>query len=142
MKKILHVVNIDAPRKKVFDAVTTETGLTSWWSTKVSAEERQGGEVRFTFRGDFNPVMKIASLDEPRFLEWECVSGHEPWQKNTFGFQLKELEDGRTQLLFTQDYARELSDEAYGTYNFNWGYYLESLKEYCEIGEGKPFEAT
>jgi len=23
-----------------------------------------------------------------------------------------------------QEYAQELSDEAYGIYNFNWGYYL------------------
>ena len=27
-------------------------------------------------------------------------------------------------LRFWEGYARELSDDAYGTYNFNWGYYL------------------
>ena len=47
----------------------------------------------------------------------------------------------RTQLTFTQDYARELSDEVYGIYNYNWGYYLESLKQYCETGRGKPYAA-
>ena len=26
-----------------------------------------------------------------------------------------------------------------GTYNFNWGYYLQSLKLYCETGMGTPF---
>ena len=35
---------------------------------------------------------------------------------------------GRTRLRFTQDYAVELSDDDYGIYNFNWGYYLESLR--------------
>ena len=37
---------------------------------------------------------------------------------------------------FVQQYAQELSDETYGTYNFNWGYYLNSLKLYCETGTG------
>ena len=43
--------------------------------------------------------------------------------------------------MFAQDYARELSDEVYGIYNFNWGYYLNSLKQYCEKGVGVPFVA-
>jgi hypothetical protein len=39
----------------------------------------------------------------------------------------------------SQGYARELSDEVYGIYNFNWGYYLNSLKLFCEKGAGVPF---
>lgn len=35
-----------------------------------------------------------------------------------------------------------LSDDGYGVYNFNWGYYLESLRLLCATGSGKPFEAT
>ncbi len=70
----------------------------------------------------------------------EMQSGHEPWKDNTFAYLLGDV-DGRTQLTFTQDYARELSDEVYGIYNYNWGYYLESLKQYCETGRGKPYAA-
>jgi hypothetical protein len=43
---------------------------------------------------------------------------------------------------FWQEYATELSDDAYGTYNFNWGYYLESLRLLCTTGAGKPFQAA
>jgi hypothetical protein len=45
-----------------------------------------------------------------------------------------------TTLRFWQHYATELSDDAYGTYNYNWGYYLESLRLLCESGTGHPFE--
>jgi hypothetical protein len=45
-------------------------------------------------------------------------------------------------MVFHQEYARELDDIAYGTYNFNWGYYLDSLRLYCETGTGKPYAAT
>jgi hypothetical protein len=44
--------------------------------------------------------------------------------------------------MFTQIYAQELSDEVYGTYNFNWGYYLQSLKLLCETGMGTPFKTA
>ncbi len=27
----------------------------------------------------------------------------------------------------------------YGNYNFNWGWYLASLKRLCETGQGNPF---
>lgn len=62
-------------------------------------------------------------------------------KKNTFSFQLKDV-DAETGLMFVQEYAQELSDEIYGTYNFNWGYYLRSLKRLCEEGIGTPFEAS
>ena len=49
------------------------------------------------------------------------------------------LDDGRTRLRFWQDYAVELEDDYYGVYNFNWGYYLESLRLLCATGSGRPF---
>ena len=69
-------------------------------------------------------------------------SGHEPWKDNTFRFELFRLDDGRTRLRFWQHYAVELEDDYYGIYNFNWGYYLESLRLLCTTGTGKPFPAT
>ena len=138
MKKIIHVLYINSDQTDVFNAISTGKGLSKWWTTKVSAEERLGGIVDFTFRGDFNPDMKILVLNPPTEVRWECVSGHEPWQDNKFSFELSETNAG-TQLKFTQDYSKEISDESYGIYNFNWGYYLQSLKDYCESGKGKPY---
>lgn len=138
MKTILHVVNIQKDSMAVFEAITTTNGLSNWWSTKVSANEKVGGIVEFTFRGDFNPDMEILAMNKPKLLKWKCVSGHEPWENNTFLFALT-AQGNTTQLKFIQVYAIELSDEQYGIYNFNWGYYLQSLKEYCETGIGKPY---
>ena len=47
---------------------------------------------------------------------------------------------GERSVQFVQQYAQELDDNTYGTYNFNWGYYLGSLKQFCETGTGTPFE--
>jgi Activator of Hsp90 ATPase homolog 1-like protein len=138
VKAIIHAVHIHAAPPTVFQSLTTADGLQNWWTTQVQAEEHEGGVISFTFAGDFNPRMKQTRLDLDRLVEWLCVSGHPNWQDNTFVFALEERK-GETLLMFSQRYARELSDEVYGIYNFNWGYYLNSLKLLCEKGAGVPF---
>lgn len=138
MRQILHSVHIHAAPSSVYDALTTESGLRSWWTKDVAVDARLGGIIRFTFAGDFHPQMEQTALQRPTLVKWRCVAGHPNWQDNTFSFALEDRK-GETMLMFRQDYARELSDEVYGNYNFNWGYYLNSLKQYCEKGSGAPF---
>jgi hypothetical protein len=142
MKTIHHVVDIDTPIATVRDALTKKQGLTSRWSTRLSTPSaRLGAQLHWTFVEGFNPVMEITALDERRELTWLCVAGHVQWKDNTFRFQLVGRGSGNTHLRFWQDYAVELDDDSYGTYNFNWGYYLESLRLFCTMGIGKPFHS-
>ena len=138
MKQIIHAVHVHASPSVVYRFLTTQEGLARWWTKKVQAEERQGGTIQLTFAGDFNPHMRQQRLDAQRYVEWVCIAGHPNWLDNVFKFKLEERK-GETLLMFSQEYARELSDEVYGTYNFNWGYYLNSLKQLCEKGVGTPF---
>jgi uncharacterized protein YndB with AHSA1/START domain len=140
MKQIIHVVDIAAPRKKVYEAIATREGLAGWWSTKVTGGQELGSTIKFVFVGDFNPNMLVTRLEEPTIVAWTCTGGHSNWQDNTFLFELRESNKG-TSLRFTQTYARELELDVYGTYNFNWGFYLDSLTMLVEKGKGKPFEA-
>jgi Activator of Hsp90 ATPase homolog 1-like protein len=128
------------PQWQPCGALTERDSLASWWSTKVdSPTAAVGARAVWTFAGDFHPVMETIHLDAPREVTWRCVAGHEPWQDSTFRFQVDALDDGRTRLRFWQEYAVELADDYYGVYNFNWGYYLESLRLVCTTGTGKPF---
>ena len=139
MKTIIHVTPIKKARSDVFRALTTQAGLSSWWSTEVTAEPRVGSIVHFRFLGDFNPDMEIVALEKPSLVKWRCVSGHDNWRDNEFEFRLEES-GGATRLMFVQSYSRELDDVQYGIYNFNWGFYLDSLRLYSEEGKGKPFD--
>jgi hypothetical protein len=140
MKTIHHVVDIDSATDVVWSALTEADRMAGWWSTELRTPKAAvGAQVEWIFADDFNPVMEIVTLDAGRELGWRCVGGHDPWQDNTFRFVVAALEDGRTRLQFWQEYATELSDDAYGIYNFNWGYYLESLRLLCVTGTGKPF---
>ena len=138
MKKIIHTVHIHAPPSAVYAALSTEEGVTGWWTTKATVESGVGGVIRFTFHGDFHPHMKQTALEQERRVAWRCVAGHDNWRDNTFTFTLRG-DGSETSLRFVQEYAQELDDDTYGTYNFNWGYYLNSLKQYCETGRGMPY---
>jgi uncharacterized protein YndB with AHSA1/START domain len=143
MKVIHHVVDVDVPASRLWSALTDADGLAGWWSTQLSMPKAAvGADIHWTFGGDFNPVTRITALEPERELGWLCTSGHEPWQDNTFRFQLEKLDDGRTRLRFWQVYATELADDYYGVYNYNWGYYLESLRLLCTTGTGKPYQPS
>jgi uncharacterized protein YndB with AHSA1/START domain len=139
MKTILHVVDISAPRGTVFGAVASIDGLAGWWTTDVSGDAGPAGLIAFRFPGaGFDPDMRVSSFDQPKRIVWTCVSGVPQWADNTFHFDFAESDTNTTRLRFRQDYATELSDDEYGVYNFNWGYFLESLRRYCETGTGTP----
>jgi uncharacterized protein YndB with AHSA1/START domain len=140
MKTIHHVFDIAAAPGKVWAALTEPQQADRWWSTRVTASAPAvGARTDWTFAGDFNPVMQTTALIPERELTWRCVAGHDPWTDNTFRFVLVPIHDHRCKVRFWQQYATELDDDAYGTYNYNWGYYLESLRLYCATGTGKPF---
>lgn len=138
MKSIFHTVDIDASPAQIFRALSTERGLSGWWTTTVKADVRIGGIVDFTFGQTFNPKMSVTALERPKLIAWKCTGGHEPWFDNSFHFEI-EGRGARCVLFFQQEYTRELSNEEYGRYNFNWGYYLDSLRLLVETGAGKPY---
>ena len=142
MDVILHAVDMAAPADKLFDAIATGNGLSGWWSTRVTAEEKRGGTIRFEFIPDFNPVMEITELERPTLVAWRCTGGAKSWIEATLRFEIEARNASHSRLMFTQRYAGEMSDYDFGTFNYSWGYYLHSLQLYAETGTGAPFSAA
>ena len=56
MKTIHHLVDVDAATSTVWAALSEESHMAAWWSTKVDAPDANVGTVvHWTFVGDFNP---------------------------------------------------------------------------------------
>ncbi|NIR48920.1 SRPBCC domain-containing protein [candidate division KSB1 bacterium] len=141
MAVIKHSVDINASRERVYKAVATEKGLSNWWTKDVTADAEVGGKADFRFEGaGFHAVMNITKLGPNAEVEWQCTDSVDEWIGSKFTFKIEER-NRNSLLLFTQHYSKPISDEEYGRFNFNWGYYLHSLKEYCETGQGKPYGA-
>ena len=134
---IKQLYHINAPREKVFEAISTLKGVSNWWTTQVSGDDRAGGTLQFDF-GDFKgPAMKVAEIKANEKLVWECVSSEHGWQGNTFTFLLDENDD-KTRVRFSHD-GWEEQDDFYASCCFSWSRYLESLRQYCQIGKGEAF---
>jgi uncharacterized protein YndB with AHSA1/START domain len=134
-----HVFEIASPPETVFDALTTTVGLAGWWNTTARASARSvGGLISVSFDG-FSPQMQVTRIDPPRSLTWQGLGPNPAWgDSNTLRVELEATQDG-TVVHFWHELGAELND--FGTTNFNWGYYLDSLRLLCETGAGKPFRA-
>jgi uncharacterized protein YndB with AHSA1/START domain len=138
MAEIFHMVLIDAPAERVYEAITEEKGLASWWTVQVVAKPAVGSMAEFRFGDRYHAGMRILALEPPGRVEWLCVSGDDEWVGTRLAFDLEKRGD-QTLLRFRHGLWRDATD-FYASCNFNWGHYLASLKSYCETGRGTPFE--
>ena len=137
MPSIKHYLLIKALPGKVYNAITKTGGLRGWWTVEAKADERVGGTAEFIFGERYYNKMEITNLLNNNKVKWKCIEGDKEWIGTTFLFDLEE-KDGSTILRFSQDNWKEETD-FFASCNYNWGYYLKSLKQYCETGEGTPF---
>lgn len=143
MADILHMVPIQAPPQAVYEALTTEEGLKRWWTDDVSAEPREGSTATFRFEGGqvaFN--MKVDKLDPPATVEWSVQDPAPPeWGGTRVTWHIQPGDDGNgdgtSRLLFGHR-GWKSTENSFPAINYNWAYYLTSLKEYLEKGEGFP----
>lgn len=137
MPDIIHELSIEAPPGRVFDAIATQKGLSSWWTQDTEAEPRVGSIAVFRFRGASTAFrMKIKSLSRGRRVVWHCVGDHPEWKGTRLTFDLTPGETSReTVLRFT--HAGWGSAKGWmGTCSYTWAHVLACLKRYAE--KGKP----
>jgi hypothetical protein len=137
-RSIIHVLDIKASPDTVYNAIATIPGLSRWWTSTITGTADPGGIIQFRFGEVFRPDMKVLVSDRST-IRWECVAGEKDWAGSTFRFSWDETA-GMIRLTFVQEYSSFIADEKFGRFNFNWGYYLYSLKKYCETGVGLPFK--
>jgi uncharacterized protein YndB with AHSA1/START domain len=137
MPDIRQLVTIDAPVGVVFMALTQQEGLAGWWTTDVEIKPVVGSIASFKFGDRYRNTMRVVTLDTNERVEWICLNGDPEWVDTSFTFEL-ESREGATVVRFTHGDWREITD-FYATCNYHWGFFLRSLKTYCETGTGEPY---
>ena len=158
MPTIRHELIIGVPAEKAYDAITSQKGLSAWWTPDTIAKAEVSSIARFTF-GTYFKEMKIVALRSPELVKWICISGDDEWIGTTLSFKL-ESGDNRTLLnshpetrgqmeqqnttnsltllIFQHDDWKEYTP-MYAECNYTWGQFLRSLKLFCETGKGTPW---
>lgn len=140
MPEILHQLVITVPPAAVFDAITTQKGLSSWWTTDAKAEAKIGTIAEFAFN---NRAMvfeiRVVALDKPHFVRWHCLAGHAEWANTDMVFSMSPHRGG-TVLRFAHR-GWESSEGILAQCSYDWARYLSSLTSYLETGTGLPHKA-
>jgi len=138
MPNILQQIRINATADKVYRALTTQEGLSSWWTTSVKAEAKVGAILEFRFGEDYHVKIEVINLGENKKVEWKCIEGLEEWPGTNISFELSE-KDNMTLVKFAHSGWKEESDY-FAMCNATWGHLLFSLlTEYVEHGKKNPY---
>ncbi|GAC1394001.1 MAG: hypothetical protein NVSMB47_02310 [Polyangiales bacterium] len=137
MAEILHKMEIRASRQDVFQALSTQQGLASWWTRTTKAEPRVGSVAEFQFGGGkFVSKRQVVALDPGARVAWKCIEGASEWVGTEITFELAE-KDGETTVRFRHRGWSEASDFL-AHCSYRWAYFLRSLKLYLQEGKGNP----
>jgi len=128
-------VAIKATPRKIYDAISTQDGLASWWSIQTTAKPEVGFVNVFTF-GKFRNEMQVTDLTSNKRVAWKCINSIDEWIDTTISFDLEE-KDSSTILRFTHGGWRAVTDTFAGC-TYDWAHFIRSLKSLCETGTGTP----
>ncbi len=137
MAEINHRVGIAGSAEEIYSALTTDAGLSGWWTNDTSGAGEVGSIIRFRF-GDGGPDFEVAELQPGRLVRWKH-SGEMPeaWINTEITFLLQQ-EDRQTFVRFTHARWKEASDFM-AHCSTKWAVFLLSLKDLVETGTGRPF---
>jgi uncharacterized protein YndB with AHSA1/START domain len=135
MADILHRLRIQTQPERVFEAISTAEGTRQWWTRDAEMDARAGGDGVFGFYNRrFQAKVKVTAMTPPSHLAWEVLN--QAWPGRIITFDL-EADAVGTALNFAHRGFPEAND-AYASANTRWGFYLVSLKNHIEKGEGAP----
>lgn len=138
MADILLETVIKSPPDKVYQALTEQSGLASWWTKDTTAQPKVGSMASFTFYGGQNTFkFKIDALEPGKKVHWSRVDGGPPdWQGTHITWDLTPVENGTKVVFGHRGYAS--TEGSFGNVAYQWGGYFISLKHYLETGKGTP----
>ena len=137
MANITHAITTPVKINEAMLAITSLAGLNSWWTTETTGDPAQGGTLAFRFGDHGGPDMSVEEVTESQVI-WKCVTGPEEWLGTTIEFSFQVNESGDSVLFFTH---RGWAEETPFHYHcsMKWASFLLSLKEYFDLGQGRPF---
>lgn len=137
MAEIRHRVGIRAGAAEVYQRLTTDAGLSQWWTSDTHGAGDVGSVIRFRFGGG-GPDFEVIELVPDRLVRWRHY-GEMPkdWMGSEILFELNE-DDKQTIVNFAH-YNWAQADDFLAHCSTKWGVFLMSLKSCIETGQGQPW---
>ena len=134
------LMHINSPKEMVFKALTETNELSKWYTTIVKGDFKLGEIITFEFVNFAEFKFKVISLTQNESVYLEIVESKFDNVGHVMKYELDE-NDGKTRVRYTYEGFSEM-DDSYSNMNYSSAKYLESLRQYCQTGEGDPFGSS
>ena len=138
MPDILHDFPIQAPRERVFAALSTPQGLDTWWTMRSSGKPSAGAEYELWFGPEHDWRARISKCVPGSEFEFTMTRSDEDWNGSKVGFRL-ETRGSSTWVTFRHT-GWPAANDHFRISSFCWAMYLRILKRSIEHGESVPYE--
>ncbi|MFA1821015.1 SRPBCC domain-containing protein [Virgibacillus oceani] len=139
MESIEHLLEVKVPAEKVYEALTTEKGLSEVWTNDLKVHNQINALNEFRFGDNDESKMRVMELVPGKRVSWKCIESDEPeWVNTIISFDIEEIQ-GETEITFRHMNWQKITG-CYRSCNYNWAIFLNSLKQYCEEGKGQPYQ--
>ena len=137
---------LTAPASIIYEALTTQHGIESWWTASCEVGNAVGEKIIIRF-GDTFKVMQIDVLQQFTEVQWSVTDAHlavpgltrtNEWVGSTITFQLAQKTRAVTHMQL-EHVGLTPHIECYEVCSQGWDQFLGSLKCYVETGKGSPY---
>ena len=130
---IEHLLHINAPVNKVYDAINNVENLRQWYTTDIDEHSDKTKTLKW---GEMFLLIKCTEIENEK-IKWEFIDSSMPIISLFMSYELRENE-GKTRVKFTYGDFDEKAD-FFANQNFSSAKYLESLRQFCQTGIGEAF---
>ncbi|MFT6843846.1 MAG: hypothetical protein ACJAUV_000013 [Flavobacteriales bacterium] len=141
--EITHLLKIKASPEKVFKAVSSQQGISAWWSKECSVGESEGSTstLKFDKQGTIVTMgFKTTHLNVNKKVLWECVENANPaWLGTRISTEISETLEGSEVLFSHRNFDEKWKgQDLFEMTKQGWEHFVGSLVSFCETGEGEP----
>lgn len=142
--EISYNLKIKASPNKVYEALSTHAGISSWWCKDCSVGESEGQDshLRFNKEGSIVEMGFVTThLNKDKKVLWECNQNPNPaWIGTRVSSEITPTAGG-CELLFSHRNFDEKwkGQEAFEMTKGGWDHFVKSLVSFCEGGDGEPW---
>ncbi len=138
MPDIQHLVFIKSTPEKIYEAISTQQGIASWWSIYNNAKAEVGSTYHISFGGGYYKEIKVTELVPGKKVVWQILDAHPEWLNTTVLFHIN-MGINSAELRFNHAGWKEYTD-MFAQCNHHWGVYLQNLKIFTETGKSLAME--
>ena len=131
------LMHINSSKEKVFKALTEPNELSKWYTTIVKGKFELDEIITFEFVNFAEFKMKVIVLNENKSIHLQIVESKFDNIGHIMKYELDE-NDQKTRVRYTYEGFSEM-DDSYSNMNYSSAKYLESLRQYCQTGNGEAF---